>query len=202
MKGLANALNKFNDLIVRINKLEDIKAVNDSIITSLQDENSRLNDLVNKLDVRTDDLEQRSRNTCLLLHGVVEAEGENTDDIILKVINEDLGLMNITIDDIQRSHRLGPKREATRNTRSSRVFPRPIIFKFVNFRKRTMVFKEKKKLKNKDVSLSENLTKKRYLLLKESIVRLGKGNAWSQEGRIVGKVDNKLFTINSVNDLP
>ena len=141
MKGLVNAISKFND---RISKLEDINSVNDAVITGLQDENTRLNELIKKMDVHTDDLEQRSRNSCLLLHGVVEAEGEKTDDIVLKVINEDLGLTNITIDDIQRSHRIGPKREATRNTRSNRVSPRPVIFKFVNMRKRFQVFKEKK----------------------------------------------------------
>ena len=44
-----------------------------------------------------------------LTHGITENDTENMDTAVLHVNNE-LDLNEITIDEIQRSHRLGPKR--------------------------------------------------------------------------------------------
>ena len=63
-------------------------------------------------------MEQRSRNQCLLIHGVDETADENTDEAAIEVFNEKLGF-NLNLDDIQRSHRLGPKRNA-RESRSKK----------------------------------------------------------------------------------
>ena len=40
----------------------------------------------------TDDLERYSRRNCLFLHGFVETNDECTDDIIIKVCAEELGI--------------------------------------------------------------------------------------------------------------
>ena len=55
-------------------------------------------------------------------------------------------------------------------------------------------------LKNQNVLISENLTKSRYLLYKECIVKLGKGNVWTNEGRITTRINNRYVTINNVGD--
>ena len=60
-----------------------------------------------------DDLEQYSRQNCLVLHGVNESNNENTNEIIISHYNfsEELGV-EIKEDDLDRSHRLGkPKRK-------------------------------------------------------------------------------------------
>ena len=49
-----------------------------------------------------------SRNECMLIHGIEENGGGNTDDLVLEVINNNLGLNNIVLDKVQRRHRLGP----------------------------------------------------------------------------------------------
>ena len=119
---------------------------------------------------------------------------------VLNVNNKDLGLTDVNINDIQRSHRLGPKRQH-RNTRNSKATPRLIIFRFSNFRKRQLVFKTKRNLKGKDISLSESLTRARYELLKASIEKYGKGKGWTNEGRVATKVGDNFVTIRSKNDL-
>ena len=86
-------------------------------------------------------------------------DGENTDDMVLKIINERLELPIVL--DKQRSHRLGP-RNASRNTRQNPTKPRAIIFRFRDFRARQSVFYKKKMLKGTGISITENLTKKRY----------------------------------------
>ena len=65
-------------------------------------------------------------------------DGENTDDMVLKIINERLELP-VVLENIQRSHRLG----ASRNTRQNPTKPRAIIFRFRDFRARQSVFYRK-----------------------------------------------------------
>ena len=84
-------------------------------------------------------------------------DGENTDDMVLKTINERLELP-IVVENIQRSHRLGP-RNASRNTRQNPTKPRAIIFRFRDFRARQSMFYKKKMLKGTGISITANLTK-------------------------------------------
>ena len=111
-----------------------------------------------------------------------------------------MGLSHITIDDIQRSHRLGPKSQG-RSTRNNRPRSRPIIVRFLNYRRRREVFKNKKNLKGQQISITENLTKKRYTLLKAAIDVHGFGNVWTDEGRVLAKVNNRIIIINSTDGL-
>ncbi len=93
-----------------------------------------------------DDLEQYSRRNCLLLHGMPESE-EDSNEAVISVCNGKLEL-NISADDIDRSHRLGSSRHSNddNNTR-----PRPIIVKFRSYETRRRVFSAKRKLKGSKV---------------------------------------------------
>ena len=59
--------------------------------------------------------------------------------------------------------------------------------KFTRYDSRGEVFANKRKLKGSNVMITENLTVKRYELLKKCIAKLGKGNVWSYDGRITTK---------------
>ena len=55
----------------------------------------------------TEDTQQQySRKNCLLLHDLEETKGEDTDNIVLEVLNNymDLNILKTTLD---RSHRIG-----------------------------------------------------------------------------------------------
>ena len=198
-KVIITELKVLNDVNKRINILEDINATSINTTDKLKTENARLNDVLTKLQDRVDDHEQRNRNLCLLMHGVEEGNSENTDDLVVAVINNDLGI-DITVHEIERSHRLGPINNR-RNLRSVRVNPRPIILRFNSFRKRQKVFKAKRSLKGKKVSLSENLTKQRYEIYKAAVTKYGRDKVWTNEGRTLTKVNNTLLVINSLHDL-
>ena len=118
-KVIITELKVLNDVNKRINLLEDINATSINTTDKLKTENARLNDVLTKLQDRVDDHEQRNRNLCLLMHGVEEGNSENTDDLVVAVINNDLGI-DITVHEIERSHRLGPINNR-RNLRSVRV---------------------------------------------------------------------------------
>ena len=122
--------------------------------------------------------EQYSRRNCLLIHGLPESKNENTDELVIDTIKEKMG-EEIKKNEIDRSHRLG----APKNNGKSR----PIIIKFVRYNTRCRIFKNKKKLKGKSISVTESLTKKRMEALKKAREDHGFENVWSSEGNILYK---------------
>ena len=199
LKELAKQIEAINGLSIKVKILEDSKAVHDRVTDELQNQNELLKNKVKELSVRVDDQEQRSRNLCLLFHGVEEYDNENTDDIIIKTVKDELGL-EMAVSDIQRSHRLGPKRHQ-RQIRAARASPRAIIIRFTDYRKRRAVFQTKKKLKGKPISISENLTKCRYELLKAATAKYGRGKVWSSDGLVTTKIGNEYVVFRCLADL-
>ena len=160
---LSEAVKSFHLLNDRVSKLEDVNKVRDQVIHSLQSENANLKKSVSELRAKTDENEQKSRTQCLLIHGVLESDRENTDDICINIIKNQVGVA-ITIDNIEHSHRLGPRKNPRSNERPK---PRAIIMRFLNMRKRIEVYRNKSKLKGKRILITENLTKLRYNLFQE-----------------------------------
>jgi hypothetical protein len=202
MKVILTELKSMNETLN--NKIEIIEsdlAVSINVSSKLELETVRLNGEIVKLQTRVDDNEQRNRNLCLLIHGVVETPQEKTDDIVIDIVNNKIGV-DLSVVDIERSHRLGvPKHQRVLRSSQSRTRPRPIIFRFSSYRKRDEVFRKKKALKGEGISISENLTKSRYLLYQEAIRKLGLGKVWSQEGRIMTKYSDRYIVLTNSKDI-
>ena len=194
-----NELKCVKELSKRLDELESYRTVTEKITDKMQTEIQRLNERLKIAEDSLDDQEQRNRNFCLLLHGIEENDNEDTNHVVVETINNNLGL-EMKIENLQRSHRLGP-RENTRNTRNTRTKPRAIIFRFRDFSWRKDVFYAKKKLKGKGISISENLTKRRYALYKNAINKFGFGNVWTVEGRIKTKINKRTVVISSEADI-
>ena len=128
---------------------------------------------------RMDDIEQYSRRSCLVVTGVPEKVEESTDDIILNIAMQKLGIM-LELHEIAESHRLGRKKESEDGQQRHR----PIIAKFVNDRSRQKLFHQKKKLKGTGISIFENLTQRRAQLMKDVKKIAGVRNVWSNDGDI------------------
>ena len=81
-----------------------------------------------------------------------------------------------------------------RQTRSgiNRTFSRPIIFRVAQWRTRSDIFKKKRLLKGKKISICESLTSLRYERYQAPMVKYGKGNVWTSEGRILTKTDGNI----------
>ena len=101
----------------------------------------------------------------------------------MKLFNKILKL-NINEKDICRSHRIGKKTEGSRNTRSNKKKSRPVIVKFISYSDRKDVFFNKRKLKGKDISITESLTVSRYALYRKCMDKYGMVNVWTLDGRI------------------
>lgn len=164
-----------------------------TVINDLKTDSIKLRNDIKELKIINDDYEQRSRNDCLLIHGVSESANENTDFVVQKVVSDKLGI-TLNHDDIKRSHRIGQVK-SQRSTRSSSAKHRPIIVKFVHFHKRQDVFKNKRKLKDTGITVTESLTSTRLQLYHSAGAKLGRKNVWTNEGRILSKIDNQIVWI-------
>ena len=96
--------------------------------------------------------EQYSKRNCLLTHGVKENKKEDIDEVVIEFFKKEMK-EKFSANDIDKSYRLGKKHTGSR--------PRPIIIKFDRYKVRNVIFRKKKILKGKAVSITENLTKKR-----------------------------------------
>ena len=112
-----------------------------------------------------------------MIHGINESEKEDTDEIALDIIKNAVGI-DVTMEAIERTHRVGLKKKSV-TTRNSKPKTRPIIVRFASMRVRMEVFRNKKKLKGKPISITESLTKSRYELLQKAKGKFGKENCWN-----------------------
>ena len=165
------------------NRIDELKREN-------KKKNEKIKELEETIDILTeknksltsdvDEFEQYSRRNCLLLHVVQENENENTDDIVLKTMSEELDT-EIKENDLDRTHRIG-----NRNKKDGK--PRAIIVKFTCYATRNKICSNTKKLKGK-----KKLTSRRHHLLKEAQEKYGVKNIWTSDGRILFKQSNRIL---------
>lgn len=151
----------------------------DEVINSLRGHINKLQKEMNDVEHSVEKQEQYSRRNCLLIHGINENKKEDTDQIVIDALNDNLNL-DVSINDLDRTHRIGKPRNVDENTKS-----RPIIVKFARYIIRQKVFGCKKKLKGKSISITESLTKKRLEKLKDARNQYGFENVWTFDGRIL-----------------
>lgn len=157
----------------------------------------RIDDLEEKMIDCVDRQEQYSRRNCLLLHGIPERQGEDTDTLVLDEARKILGREDMTIKDIDRSHRVGPRRTSAEVTKAGKQSQRPIIVRFTSYRARQMLFQNKKNLKGSGHILTESLTKTRMTWLRQVREVLGVNRVWTADGRIKYVMDEKVYQIDS-----
>jgi len=191
-------------------------AITASLKTELARELSSLQTQIDHLSIKLDDQEQYSRRTNLKLSGIKErGREENTDDLVLDVINNlilaDTG-ESLNYSHIGRTHRVGPPLRIT-DSKSKPSRPRDIIIRFISYRNRDLVFRNKKNLKTHNQSqppehrlyVNEALTKRRANLFKKTrdLLRDRKvKNCWTHDGKILVKsLSDRTIHISHDTDL-
>ncbi|KAH8009195.1 hypothetical protein HPB51_012693 [Rhipicephalus microplus] len=124
------------DLVPRLNKLE-----------------STVSDLKNTVEIfdhRNDNLENRLRRNNLIIYGLTETEKE-TPDQLLETVHELINVkLGVKCENIERWHRLG----TPRNNSS----PRPVIIKLIDFRTKTQILGNARKLKGSKIYINEDFS--------------------------------------------
>lgn len=161
-----------------------------------------VNDLTTRLNARSltiEDLQQYTRRNCVVVTGVPEEIGENTDVTILKLGNEKMEVP-LTGLDLDRSHRIG-KRNGGK--------PRPIVVKFSRYNVRYRFIKARTNLKGTKVGVQELLTPYTQHLLKRAkdLVTQSRHvkSAWTWDGRVTVQIEQdgqkRRVNVNNENDL-
>ena len=140
-----------------------------------------------KLGDSVDELEQCSSRNCLFLHGVRELERENTNDVIMKTVKEEMDI-DIQEKDLDQTHRVGNPKVCKDGK------PRPIIIKSACYNVRSTVYENKKKLKGKNCLITEILTATRVGLLKEAQGKYGVRNVCMMVVSCTKKTIEYFFT--------
>ena len=192
---LADKLDRQSSLIEQL--IEQLKA-SEAKVTKLEE---RVKALVEHADRN----EQYTRRSNLLFSCIPEAgPNEDTDKMIIDVINIKMEMTPpLRTVDIERSHRLGKKREDR---------DRPIIVRFGSDRMRDRVIRSRSKLKTpadrrdaKPIYVNEDLTAYRAKLSFDARKLKKKGrvaDTWTFHGKIVVKDNrNNICEIASADDL-
>ena len=182
-------------------------------IEKLEENLEKQNNVIERLQNKANESEQYSRRNCLRLFGVEESKGENTDEVVMRIVKDKLNI-DLPKSDIDRSHRTGSlaqPRHATRtasqdnsssasatptatssswaskasSNRAQTIRPRPIIIKFATYRARQVVIKARSRLKNSGLTIVEDLTKANYAILRKVKSSSKVSSVWSQDGRII-----------------
>lgn len=186
----------------KINQLEEsVEHINGSFESWKEEKAvllSQIAELKSEYELKFDEINQYSRRSCLILTGVKESRGENTDTIALEIFTKQLGV-KIELAEIAKSHRITPRNPTDRE---GNVKIKPIIVKFASDRSRAKVFKEKKKLKGSGHCLFESLTSRRFSLMSEVKKIAGFKNVWTVDGNIFSFDKNgRIFNVKSFDDL-
>ena len=185
-------------------RFEDIELQNDHLNRDMDVMRESVEDreeVIQQLLSRVDELEQYLRRECLVLSGVEENphETEDVDEIVLDVFSQKLAVEILTNNDIRRCYKLKSRRP--RHSTVERQSPRPIIIKFVSYRKRQEVFISKKKLKGSRLVLTESLTATRQAVLAKAKQAFEVRNCWTNDGRIYISAGEKVSVITSEKEL-
>ena len=194
---------KLSDAIDRQN------AMTEQVMNQLKAQEARITVLeakVKSLQVSADDNEQRGRRANLVFTGIPEAgmnDDENTDEILMEIINIKMEVTPpVTKTDIERSHRLGRRREDNRN--------RPIIMRFTSDRRRDTIIRCRGNLKKHNtaqraVYVNEDLTAFRAKLAfdaRQLKKRKRVTDTWTFNGKVVVKdLHNKIHEIKYADDM-
>ena len=174
------------------NSVDNVKRENESLVT----ENVSLREDLKACQRQVNDMEQYGRRWNLKIYNVEDNRKESTNetkDKALQVFNNTMGL-KVAAQDIEACHRL----PATDNSKR-----RAIIVRFRDRGVRDTVWNNKTTLKNKGVSLSEDLTVANAKMLKEAYKHEHCKSTWSMSGKCYARLQNghrvRLLLFENVN---
>ena len=119
-----------------------------------------------------------------IINSLEEKVYEDTDQVVINKIKSEMDL-EISPGDIDRTHRIGVL---------SKGKNRSIIIKFVRYMDKRRVCTNSKRLKGKNMSITESLPKTRMSALKKARNKFGYSNVWIADGKIMDKEEGDTKT--------
>ena len=178
-----------------------VKSLEERLLESKK-EVEELDERLNDIEARHDELEQYTPKIYLVIHGIPEQEEKDNVANVVKLGK--LLEVNLTPGDIDIEHRM--------NTKSKDKL-RPIIARFSNYGAKSKLYKARLNLRNADwkdvgaekIFITENLKAWRAELFKEArkVKKIHNSKTWTVDGKIFLKTDitAKVLRIDSHEDL-
>lgn len=176
--------NYVSNLEAKIEKQE--QTISDLMVqnSELKESNKQMNGRVNSIEIDLEELQQYGRRNSLRFHNVPLKKTElgSTDDKIVGLCKSLLDV-DITVDDIDRSHIIGS---------INKYGNAQLICRFRNWKIKNSIFQKKRKLKNNPdkTVITEDLTQYRQYLMKklnDARKRHEIDSFWTMDGRIFAK---------------
>lgn len=153
------------------------------------------------LKKQLDNLEQYNRRQTLRIFGITENENENVPEIVEDMLKNKMQL-NISPNNIEECYRIRNKKVLNkRNGGQPNKKSGAIVVKFSTYEDRTMVYKNKSRLKSFKITIYEDLTKTKLLLVNKAIDKYGRQNVWTLDGKIKVKTESGIKIINDESDI-
>lgn len=173
-------------------KIQDQAKLIDQLTDKIKDYEHKFTEINNVLDSQ----EQYSRRNCLVIHGTPEQSNEKLDTNVI-MLGKKMDV-NITPQDIDRVHRLGPRSQKDR----------PIIVKFTTYKARATFLNNRSSLRKltTPVYINENLTKNRAYIFKkcrDAVKSKGAMRCWTHDGNVMLMTnDNRIIHVKNLCDIP
>lgn len=189
VKDSIKELFKDEDFISRITQ-----KITDKIeqkLKKLEEEIKNQNDKVNILQQKMDDMEQQMKANNICIYGVPENSDENITSKILQIVNSHTGM--VIKNEIINCYRIGKQPIPNKS--------RPIIMKLRSPEVKSEIFRNVNKFRGKGIFITEDLTYKKRMLLKQAKSTLGEKEVWSSNGQIFTKTDGKRVKLCCFEDV-
>ena len=178
-------------------KVHELEVKNEILEKKRKSSDKRIKDLSEKLNARSqtlEDLQQYTRRNYLIITGVPEERGENTDEVVRKLVKDKCDV-NVEESDIDTSHR-------QRIGKPVYGKPRAIVVKFTRYSVKRKIIMARKKLKGTKIGVQGLLTPFSQHLLQRANELVNKAHwiksAWAWDGRVYvllqpeGKIPEKV----------
>ena len=141
---------------------------------------------LDKVQDDVDEVEAYSRRSCLIFSNLPSEGNKSDEELVLDMMNNKLELADANSSWIDNAHRLGKPEEGTTSIRK-------MIVKFSSGKYREAVWRSKGKLKTTNIIMTEQLTKKRSVLLKKCIDEIS-GEKWvfTNNGNVLVRIGEDL----------
>ena len=186
-------------------KVHELEVKNEKLEKKSKSSEHRIKDLSDKLNARSqtlEDLQQYTRRNHLVITGVPEEKGENTDEVVRNLAKDKCGV-NVEESDIDTSFR-------QRIGKPVYGKPRAIVVKLTRYSIKSKMLMARKKLKGTKIGVQELLTPFSYHLLQRANELVKQAHwiksAWAWDGRVFvllqpeGEIPKKVI-VRSERDL-
>ncbi|XP_064469783.1 uncharacterized protein LOC135384515 [Ornithodoros turicata] len=171
-------------------KLDEIGKVS-MLVEECNKEISGLEAKVQSLEMKVDDLENRSRRNNIVIYGLSEDVDETPASLLSKVVERFFGRLGVTLTSIERVHRLGRRIQSKH---------RAVILRLFNYSEKTTVFNNCFKLKGSSISITEDFSKSVRIVRKKlwdsAVENRWKGDKVSLHFMKL-RINNEFFTWDS-----